>query len=410
MKHLRLSLVLFGFAILGQLFFPACNNNLQESGNFKNKAVSVLKDSILLLARQNLKKLPVTITSYRCKRSKGTVHDFYSEGDYWWPNPKNPKGPYIRRDGLSNPDNFTKHREALIRFSRIAGNLTSAYLITGDSLYAKAFVKHLEAWFVNDCTRMNPNLHYAQAITGRCEGRYIGIIDGIHFLEVAQSVLILERNHLIRKNSLSKIKKWFSDYLYWLTTSPYGKQERIHPNNHGTWWNVQAAMYAVLTQNEKVLDECRTNFKLNLLPNQEAPNGSFPEELKRTKPYGYSLFNLEGMTMNVLLLSTKGKSLWNYQTPYGKSLRKAIQFMAPYINDKSKWPYPPDVMYWNKWPVAQPSLLFASIQYDDKSWFRIWSKYRHFLKNNEVIRNMPIRNPVLWFSYLPPEKELLKEK
>ena len=60
---------------------------------------------------------PLTVTGFVAERSAGGIHDFYSEGDYWWPDPENPDGPYIRRDGVSNPDNFAEHRKAMIDFS-----------------------------------------------------------------------------------------------------------------------------------------------------------------------------------------------------------------------------------------------------------------------------------------------------
>ena len=61
---------------------------------------------ILEAANHYLREKPVTITAYSSPRSSGGKHDYFSEGDYWWPDPQHPDGPYIQRDGLSNPDNF----------------------------------------------------------------------------------------------------------------------------------------------------------------------------------------------------------------------------------------------------------------------------------------------------------------
>lgn len=374
----------------------------QSSSEIKNEATQALKDKILLLAEEHIQYEPITITSIECDRSEGTLHDFYSEGDYWWPDPDHPDGPYIRRDGSSNPENFNQHRELLYRLSVTVGNLASAFVLTGEKQYARAIVKHLQAWFVNKDTRMNPNLHYSQAIKGRCEGRYIGIIDGIHFIEVAQAVRILEQKQAIGNKDLKAVKQWFSDYLQWLVESDYGKEEKAHPNNHGAWWNVQAAMYALLTSNEEVLGLCKQNYKTNLLPNQMAVDGSFPEELSRTKPYAYSIFNLEAMTMSCVILSSGSDNLWKYSTDDGKNIEKAIAFMAPYLRDKSKWPYPPDVMHWNDWPVAMSSTLFGAVKFDNTDWFTIWKNSSHFMSpsKKELIRNVVIRNPVIWFEDL----------
>ena len=106
--------------------------------------------------------------------------------------------------------------------------------------------------------------------------------------------------------------------------------------------------------------ECRTRFKTVLLQ-QMAPDGSFPRELGRTKPYGYSLFNLEAMATICQILSTPEDDLWTFELPDGRGMRKAMAYMAPYIRDKKSWPKPPDVMYHEHWPMRQASLLFAGV-------------------------------------------------
>src|SRR5712692_941926 len=90
------------------------------------------RERVLTAAGAYLKESPVTIAAASSPRSAGGKHDFFSEGDYWWPDPKNPDGPYIRRDGESNPDNFVEHRRALIRLSVEAPALAAAWKLTGD--------------------------------------------------------------------------------------------------------------------------------------------------------------------------------------------------------------------------------------------------------------------------------------
>ena len=55
--------------------------------------------------------------------------------------------------------------------------LAAAYKITGERKYADHAAAHLRAWFIDEATRMNPNLQYAQAIQGRFTGRGTGIIE-----------------------------------------------------------------------------------------------------------------------------------------------------------------------------------------------------------------------------------------
>jgi hypothetical protein len=343
-----------------------------------------------------LDSLPYSITIQRCERSAGGPNDFYSEGDYWWPDPDNPGGPYIRRDGQTNPDNFVAHRLAMIRLSRVVGMLTSAYILTGDKKYVARVQDHLVAWFVNSATRMNPHMLYAQAIKGRVTGRGIGIIDTIHLVEVARAVKVLQNAPGLSPEVITGTKQWFRDFLHWISTHPYGIEERDWSNNHATCWAMQAAAFADLVDDDEMPDFCRKRFKEVLLPDQMAPNGSLPRELERTKPYGYSLFNLDAMATLCQILSTPDDNLWEYVTPDGKSMRKGLEFIYPYIVDKSKWPYEHDVMYWDEWPVRHPSLLFAAFAYNNEGYLKTWQTLEGYPTTMEVLRNLPIRHPLLW--------------
>ncbi|HEX5170338.1 MAG TPA: alginate lyase family protein [Cyclobacteriaceae bacterium] len=356
----------------------------------------VLRDHILAEAEWAMTASPRTITSSGCSRSAGGKHDFYSEGDYWWPDPQHPGGPYIQRDGITNPDNFVDHRKALIRLSRIVGALASAYRLTGDDQYAARAFAHLNAWFVDTTTRMNPSLLYAQAISGRVTGRGIGIIDTIHLMEVAQGTRVIEASPLADQRIVGEVKHWFDQYLQWLLTHPYSRDEMNATNNHGTCWVMQVASFARLTASDSILRICRDRYKEIILPNQMATDGSFPRELGRTKPYGYSLFNLDAMAMVCQILSDDKNDLWNVQTADGKNIRKGIDFMYPFVRDKQAWPYAHDVMYWDNWPVAHPFLIMGAAHFGKREWFETWKSLDHDPKVDEVLRNLPIRNPLIW--------------
>src|SRR4029450_11807317 len=172
----------FRLSILFLLLFPGVVSAQQYSFD----VAYIERARVLKAANQYLKEQPITITASTSPRSAGGVHDFFSEGDYWWPDPANPDGPYIQRDGMSNPDNFVDHRRYLMRLSVQVPALAAAWKITRDKRYARSAARHLRAWFIDESTRMNPNLQYAQAIHGRFTGRGIGIIDTIHLVEVAR--------------------------------------------------------------------------------------------------------------------------------------------------------------------------------------------------------------------------------
>jgi len=351
---------------------------------------------ILKAANQYLSEAPVTITASHSQRSAGGMHDFFSEGDYWWPDPQSPGGPYIQRDGLTNPENFVEHRRALMRLSVHVPAMAAAWKLTKDKRYARHAALHLRAWFIDRSTRMNPNLQYAQAIHGRTTGRGIGIIDTIHLVEVARAIEVLKDSSALSMTELGAITQWFKDYLGWMTTSKNGMEERDAKNNHGTCWVMQVAAFAQLTGDQKLVAYCRDRFKTVIVPNQIAANGSFPEELRRTKPYGYSLFNLEAMATVCQILSTTQDDLFAFQTADGRGFRQALEYMAAFIRDKRSWPLKPDVMYDRDWPMRQNSLLFAGMALGRADYLELWKKLPADSKVEEVIRNFFIRQPVLW--------------
>lgn len=340
---------------------------------------------------------PVTITAFPSPRSSGGLHDFHSEGDYWWPDSTDLNGPYVRRDGLTNPDNFVAHRLAMVAMSRTVGTLAAAAVVTGERRYALRALLHLRAWFVDSTTRMSPHLLFAQAIKGRVTGRGIGIIDTIHLIEVARSLEVLEELGLITRGESAPVKEWFRQYVTWLTTHPYGLEEQAAKNNHGTWWVAQVAVFARVAGNVALLDSCRTWYR-TLLAQQMALDGSFPLETSRTKPYSYSLFNLEGMALVAKLASAPGDDLWSFSLADGRSLRRGIEFMLPFVVDKSRWPFPPDVMYDDFFPVRYSFLLFGSLAYGDATAIAAWKSLEADPENAEVQRNMPLRQPVLWLA------------
>jgi hypothetical protein len=357
------------------------------------------KVRVVAAANRYLKEKPITITASFSPRSAGGKHDFFSEGDYWWPDPANPGGPYIQRDGMTNPDNFVEHRRAMVRLSVQVPALAAAWMISGKKVYADKAAEHLRAWFIDEETRMNPSLLYAQAIKGRFTGRGIGIIDTVHLVEVVRAIEVLQRSKSLTPQELAGLRKWFAEYLQWMTTHKYGIDEREAKNNHATCWVMQVAAFAHLTDNEELLQYCRHRFRTVLVPNQIENDGSFPQELRRTKPYAYSLFNLDAMATVAQILSTPQDDLWKFETSDGRGLRRAMEFMVPYIRNKSTFPKPADVMYHDKWPMRHISLLFGGAALSRPEYIDLWKTLPADSNVEEVVRNFFIRQPVLWVGH-----------
>ena len=371
-----------------------CDPKLPSGVDFD--VASFERNRVLTAAERYLREPPITITSSTSARSAGGPHDFFSEGDYWWPDPADPGGPYVQRDGMTNPENFVDHRRYLMRLSVQSAALAAAFRLTKDRRYAGHASAHFRAWFLDDKTRMNPHLRYAQAIQGRVTGRGIGIIDTLHLVEVARAVEVLSASGALPAAEADGVRAWFAEYLRWMTTHPHGIEEREAKNNHGTCWALQVAAFARLTGDDEHTSCCRHRFKAVLLPGQMGPDGSFPREMRRTKPYGYSLFNLEAMSGLCQVPSTPADDLWSFELADGRGMRRALDFMTPHIRDKRGWPQPPDVMYDAEWPMRQASLLFGGLAFGRREYVDLWKTLKADSEVDEVVRNFFVRQPVLW--------------
>lgn len=370
---------------------PAWGN---EAGSPYDLVATIDRTRILAAANRYLSEPPRTVTASHSERSKGGQHDYFSEGDYWWPDEKNPNGPYIRRDGFTNPANFDDHRKAMVRLSLIVPALAAAWELTGEKKYADHAGRHLRAWFVDPATKMNANLEYAQAIFNLNPGRGTGIIDTLHLVEPVRAAAVMADGGVL--DGATEIKAWFSQYLDWMSTSKNGKEERDAKNNHGSCWVMQAGEFARFTSHTEVMTWCRERFKTTLVPDQVAADGSLPLELARTKPYSYCLFDLDVLGTICQTLSTEKDNLWTFTTPDRRGMRKVVAFMVPFIKDKNTWPYKHDVEHWDDFPNRQPSLLFAGVAYRQNDYIALWKRLNPDPAVPEVIRNFPIRQPLLW--------------
>ena len=354
-------------------------------------------DKIVKEADHFLCRKPVHITSVRAANSKGDPHAFYSNGDYWWPNPDTPDGlPFIQRDGETYPGIFTAHRMILREMRRVVTHLAAAFHITGRQGYADAAASWLRTFFLAEDTRMAPHLCYAQAIPGVSDGRGIGIIDTMHLIDVPPAIELVRG--ALTPGEYDDLKAWFQTYLHWMNTHPNGLDEREWSNNHAVMWYAQATAFARFTADENMLAFCRDRFKTQLVAGQMAADGSFPAELARTKPYYYASMTLDALAMICLHASSAEDNLWHYQMDDGRGLPQAIGYLLPFIEDKSRWPYPPDIEHHEALPVAMPYMLFAGLAYNDTWLLSLWQRLPQHPENEEIRRSIAIRCPYVYLA------------
>ncbi|WP_171650543.1 alginate lyase family protein [Paenibacillus foliorum] len=298
---------------------------------------------------------------------EGDKHDYWSAAPYWWPDPTKPDGlPYINRDGETNPegltDKYDKQSYTLLRTT--VSILSLAYYYTNDNKYADRAALLLKTWFIDPETKMNPNMNYAQGVGGAENGRKEGVLESDKLLEIIDSIELISNSGSWSSSDTLSFKKWLMQYTEWLQASPLAQAEKATINNHGTWYDAQFVNYLMYLGKKEDAKAYLQKTAIPRISAQIMDDGTMPEELRRTRPFHYFLFNLIPFSMLSILGDQVGVDLWNS----GDGIRKAYGFIAPYIIDFAQWPY--DELRDEDETAFARYLREAAVRYGDD---RLWS-------------------------------------
>ena len=335
-------------------------------------------NKIISDANKCLKAAPESVMDKTKVPPSGSKHDYMSIAPYFWPDPSKSNGlPYIRQDGKVNPESKNEENTDHIRLGRTIDRIETlalAYYFTHEKKYADHAAKLIKVWFINPDTMMNPNLNFAQAIAGRNDGRGEGVLDARRLGLVIDSANLIGNSSDFTEANQKALMQWMNTYYEWLMKSPNGKAERAATNNHGTWFDVQAAHIALglgkKDEAKKIIDAARTK-RINV---QIEPDGKQPQELARTASFSYSCMNLDAFFRLANLGEHAGVDLWRKNNKDSHSLRKALDFLVPYVDQPpANWPYKQikDIDESNMLPV----LRLAALAYDAPEYEAIIKKF-----------------------------------
>jgi len=325
-------------------------------------------------ARKAMGEGPFSIVNKGVTPPSGDKHDYMSQAPYFWADPKSPNGlPYIRRDGERNPEinKITDHR-SLDDLENSVETLSLAYYLKGDEAYATKAVQLLRTFFLDPATRMNPNLEYAQFIPGVNTGRGIGLIETRGLTRVVDAIGLIAGSKALSAADEHGLRDWFGKFLQWMLESKNGREEAAAKNNHGTYYDVQIVSFALFVGRQQLAVEVLRAAKQKRIAAQIEPDGHQPLELARTKAWGYSNGNLDGLMQLATLGQRVGIDLWNFQTADGRSIRKALDFLVPIAIGQAKWQY-------QELEGVKPEMLFPLMRraaqiYQDKPYQASMSK------------------------------------
>ena len=297
-------------------------------------------DKLLDDARKAMREPLLTITARRVMLApSGDKHDYLSLSPYWWPDTTKADGlPYVRRDGVTNPESKTDlDQPRVAKLGLVMQTLGLAYYLTGDEAYAERAAAQARTWFLDSATRMNPHLRFAQLVRGNPRERGSGIIDTRWFIEVVDAVGLIQGSKSWTPDDQRQLQDWFRQYLTWLRTSPNGAHEQKAINNHGSWFAAQTAAYALFIGDTATAREIIAGIPARIA-SQIQSDGQQPIELERTMSMHYSSFNVEALSRLAEMGRHVGVDLWHYEAPSGASLKHAIDHIVPHIGSTSTWP------------------------------------------------------------------------
>jgi len=289
-----------------------------------------------------LKESPFSVTDKKKLPPSKDKHDYASYSRYWWPDPNKPDGlPYIRRDGETNPNSQSldySDRQRLGAFGFNTETLGLAYYFTGKEKYAKKAAELLRIWFLNEETKMNPNVNHAQIRTGHNQGTKSGVLDGRLTIGAFEGALLIANSSALSNEEQKKLKDWAAAYFKWLTTSKLALKEAASKNNHGSFYDVQAMYFALYSGNKEAAAQIAQKFILQRLYSQIKPDGSMPEEMARTRPLFYSIYNLHAMFLVANLAKKVHVDVWEIDKEDSR-LRAGLEYLIPYTDPNKQWPH-----------------------------------------------------------------------
>ena len=284
---------------------------------------------------------PVSVMEKKNFPPSGDKHDYMSLAPYHWPDPTKPGGlPYIRRDGETNPEvKEYKDKEYMPDLCSNVQTLALGYFFSGDERYAAHAARLLKVWFLDTATRMNPNLNFAQAIKGENTGRGAGIIDGRHFIKLIDAIGLIQSSRSWDNVAHKGMQAWFAGFLNWMQTSRNGLDENNTKNNHGVWYDALRLSISLFIDSTDLSKKIISHVQ-DRLDKQMDNTGRFPLEMERTTSLHYSVFIMDAFLNIAQMAQYTGIDLWHYISPSGKSLRKGVDALLPYISKQKKWDGP----------------------------------------------------------------------
>lgn len=304
---------------------------IKKDDSFKEEFNRTIKE-----ADTECNKAAITVTKKK-KTFAPNNHYYCSMGTYWWPDPDHP-GQYINKDGVANPETKDFDHTRLYELRDRCKTLSLAFYLTRDKRYYKKFVEQLWVWFADKTSYMYPNFEYSQVVPGQNgnRGRNTGMIESYSFNSVIESIRLVNGVKKIDKRTMNAVQSWFGDFAKWSDEGDFGESLHNANNNIGLAYDITLINMYLFSGQEKRAKEIADDFTDKRLNKQITKEGKQPTELRRTRAFSYSIYNLNRVLDYCFLVA-----YWNpnYYQEHKARIDAAFAFLGEYVDNTQSFPY-----------------------------------------------------------------------
>lgn len=258
-------------------------------------------------------------------------------------------------------------------------NLSIAYIITKNNIYANKAINFLKCFFIDSATCMIPRLDYSgirvrNSTTNEFTTHGV-IIDTHEFWIIVDFINIILGSNSANRKFEADIKLWFNTLANWLMYSWFGNKASQTTNNWLTIYYLQTLSYLMFCDQKELAKTIFINNFERILSTQIDIDGKQPEELSRTNKIHYCNFNLHMITKLAILAKHFDIDLWSFENDSGRgNIYKAMLYSAQMIKDNNTTSELNNKSYNLTW------LKIAHSIYQDNIFTELYIQYE---KNNE---------------------------
>jgi hypothetical protein len=239
-------------------------------------------------------------------------------------------------DGYVDGDAERQDARAYYTMSAAIYELGLAYLLSGNDAYARKAIDLVYHWCVDSKTFMRPIAYnFSPHSRGGSTHGSVAVYTATTDL-VAGASFVLGHPHWRTRGSGAE-----ADFLKWVSDMHASAVQRggEGTNNFLTRYIEMRAVLAAVMGSGRDVDRAVALWKSHIRFSVKG-DGRMHRETGRTRGIHYSMFSIAPFARTAMLARHYGYDLWNWEDGQGIPLKRAFEYMAPFVADRAipkKW-------------------------------------------------------------------------